>query len=104
MIIRRVLENKFAFAAIVLAFALAVGLSAAYGSDLPLSSRVLLSSPVELADGGPSMPPDPWDGLVADGGPSMPPDPWDGLVADGGPSMPPDPWDGLTSFTHHVNG
>jgi hypothetical protein len=51
-----------------------------------------------VADHGPTMPPNPWDGLAAvrssDHGPTMPPNPWDGL-ADHGPTMPPNPWDGI---------
>ena len=39
---------------------------------------------------------------IADHGPTMPPNPWDGLTLqspagtpDHGPTMPPNPWDGL---------
>jgi hypothetical protein len=34
--------------------------------------------------------------VVVAHGPTLPPDPWDGLVAHG-PTLPPDPWDGAKS-------
>jgi len=74
---RRFLQNTFTLTALLSLFALAV----------------------TLGDHGPTMPPDPWDGIAAlrDHGPTMPPDPWDGIAAlrDHGPTMPPDPWDGI---------
>jgi hypothetical protein len=89
--IRRVLENKFAFAAIVLAFALALGLNAAFGSTATKSSdsSVPGTDLIQRAD-GPSIPPDPWATFAFADGPSIPPDPW-ATFADG-PSIPPDPW------------
>ena len=95
VIIRRVLENKFAFVAIVLAFALALGLNAAYGSVTTTSApdQSLLSvEPTHLAD-GPSISPDPWAGFAD--GPSISPDPWAGFLLADGPSISPDPWAGF---------
>jgi len=58
-----------------------------------------------FADTGPSLPPQPWDGVappstLARTGPSLPPQPWDGVapsstLARTGPSLPPQPWDGI---------
>src|ERR1700759_1278490 len=90
---RKFFENKFAFAATVLAFATAMALNAAYGMESTLDSRWNAPKTVLLAS-GPTMPPDPWqDGSLAMSGPTMPPDPWqDALLAMSGPTMPPDPW------------
>ena len=79
---RRFLGNKFAFAAIVFAFALAQSWNAQHSTGLPFpvhSSSVLQE--FMLAQ-GPSIPPVPWAGgnpatLIAHG-PSIPPDPWAG--------------------------
>jgi hypothetical protein len=51
------------------------------------ASLSMLTLTFALADHGPTMPPNPWDGFAAvrapagaDHGPTMPPNPWDGIV------------------------
>jgi hypothetical protein len=55
----------------------------------------LLSPDVPLVAHGPTVPPDPWDGVRIAHGPTVPPDPWDGVRIAHGPTVPPDPWDGV---------
>ena len=110
----RLFENKFAFAAIALVFALALGWNATQGTGLLFPGHATWTSGLVILAHGPSLPPDPWVGggagagtdsrsLIAHG-PSLPPDPWVGggagagtdsrsLMAHG-PSLPPDPWVG----------
>ena len=106
--IDRVLGNKFAFAATVLAFGLARGWNTQQGAMQMPSHSLLGARPMMVAH-GPSIPPDPWcpPGVVCGDnaatlvahGPSIPPDPWvEGLVAHS-PTMPPDPWVDSTPAT-----
>ena len=79
---RSILENKVAFAVIVIAFLFASGAVIATGSYAPVSGHSLLPPDSLYIAHGPTMPPDPWEGtgnytLVAHG-PTMPPDPWEG--------------------------
>jgi len=110
----RLFDNKYAYAANALVFALALAWNATQGTGLLLPGHGTWTSGLVTVAHGPSLPPDPWVGggagaggssrsLVAHG-PSLPPDPWVGggagaggssrsLVAHG-PSLPPDPWVG----------
>ena len=78
---RRLVENKFMFAAVFVLFALACATSAIHGARVPALSHKLLAEPANVAHGS-TMPPDPWDGQVTVAhGPIMPPDPWDGNLS-----------------------
>jgi len=94
---RRFLENKIAFAAILSLFAIGFAWNTAQGITSH-ASRHLLVAPdgITTTAHGPTMPPDPWEGTVTIAhGPTMPPDPWEGTVTIAhGPTMPPDPWEG----------
>jgi hypothetical protein len=95
---QRFFENKLAFVAIFVLFATAVAFNASQGNESPAAANKWRTSPVTQLAHGPSIPPDPWDGLAANHGPSIPPDPWDGnSKVQHGPSIPPDPWDGLAA-------
>jgi hypothetical protein len=90
---QRFFENKFAFAAVLLLFVMAVISNATQGGGSPARpNQWAASSAVQLAH-GPSIPPDPWDWNKVQHGPSIPPDPWDWNKVQHGPSIPPDPWD-----------
>jgi len=97
---RGIFAKKYGFAAVLFLFTLAFTLNGLPNSASPATTSQWLA---DSEGHGPTMPPDPWAGLmVADNeghGPTMPPDPWAGLMlADNeghGPTMPPDPWAGL---------
>ena len=98
---RRFLENKVAYAATASLFTMALAWNVVHGNGaLASGSHLIATEPVMIAH-GPSMPPDPWEGIRTAGiahGPSMPPDPWEGVRTASvthGPSMPPDPWEGV---------
>jgi hypothetical protein len=94
MIINRIFENKLFFIAVVLAFALAVGLSAAFGSGPMMNSSALLSSsPTQVASNQPGGGPDPWSTLASNQ-PGGGPDPWSTLASNQ-PGGGPDPWSTL---------
>jgi len=98
---RGIFANKYGFATVLFLFTMAFALNGLPHSAVPATASQWLA---DSEGHGPTMPPDPWAGLmVADSeghGPTMPPDPWAGLtLADNeghGPTMPPDPWAGLT--------
>ena len=106
---QRFLENKLAFAAILLLFALAMVCNATIGNSQSntkdWNSRAALHKgcnvPPDPWDSnkirkGPNVPPDPWDWRASNGvhkGPNVPPDPWDWNKVRKGPNVPPDPWD-----------
>ncbi|MGD0499887.1 MAG: hypothetical protein ABSC23_15770 [Bryobacteraceae bacterium] len=50
-------------------------------------------APIQVAH-GPTMPPNPWEGVQVAHGPTMPPNPWEGVQVAHGPTMPPNPWEG----------
>jgi hypothetical protein len=52
----------------------------------------LLTLAFTPGDHGPTMPPDPWDGIAALHKLGVPAD---ATLSDHGPTMPPDPWDGM---------
>jgi hypothetical protein len=90
---QRFLENKLAFAAILLLFALAMVCNATIGNSQSNSKDWNLRAAVQK---GPNIPPDPWDWNKVQKGPNIPPDPWDWRASNGvhkGPNIPPDPWD-----------
>jgi hypothetical protein len=90
---QRFFENKFAFAAVLVLFVMAMVLNATQGSSSPATPNQWASLTAAQTAHGPSIPPDPWDWNKAQHGPSIPPDPWDWQAVNHGPSIPPDPWD-----------
>jgi hypothetical protein len=92
---RNLLSNKFVFAAVVLAFVLALGVSAAYG-ETPTASPTRHLGLNAASD--PTNPPDPWgpgSSLALASDPTNPPDPWgpgSSLALASDPTNPPDPW------------
>jgi hypothetical protein len=103
---QRFFENKLAFAAVLLLFALAMVCNATIG-DSNSKTNDWNASASAVAQGknvvqkGPNVPPDPWEGLLSNvtvqKGPNVPPDPWEGNKIQKGPNVPPDPWEGLAS-------
>ena len=90
---RSFFENKFAFAATVLAFAMAMAFNAAYGTDASRDGHsYFVPASVEVAN-TPTLPPDPWTTLANT--PTLPPDPWTTLANT--PTLPPDPWTTLAN-------
>jgi hypothetical protein len=88
---RRFFENKIAFAAVVMLFALAFGWNLSHGAVAPWPNPLLVdpgngareqaipvvpSGPVKTAS-GPTMPPPPWEEVQVASGPTMPPPPWE---------------------------
>jgi hypothetical protein len=93
-------ENKLAFAAILLLFALAMVCNATMGATSPAKSDDWKGVAIQgknVVQKGPNVPPDPWDWLANNSsvhkGPNVPPDPWDWNKVRKGPNVPPDPWD-----------
>ena len=66
-------------------------------------AAVLSLCSLAFAGTGPTLPPQPWDGVapssVSRTGPTLPPQPWDGVISASvsktGPTLPPQPWDGI---------
>jgi hypothetical protein len=92
---RRFFENRFAFLVTCTLFTSAFAWNMSHGLDGIPSRHHSQVDATELIAHGPTMPPDPWDGVNVAHGPTMPPDPWDGVNVAHGPTMPPDPWDGV---------
>lgn len=97
---QRFLENKFAFAAILLLFALALVCNATIGTQPDSSKDWTLRASGATANQtvtkGPNIPPDPWEWRASNSvqkGPNIPPDPWEWNKAQKGPNIPPDPWE-----------
>jgi hypothetical protein len=67
-----------------------------HGSGTTVSGHNLTAPHAVLLAHGPTVPPDPRDGVRIAHGPTLPPDPWDGVRIAHGPTLPPDPWDGLS--------
>ena len=82
--IRKALENKFVFAAIVLAFALAVGLNAAYGKTATAPGS-FVDLPKSAMATDPNFPPDPFGSSSGPSGSSS-------LAMATDPNFPPDPF------------
>ena len=76
-----------------------------FGQRTFASTVVLSLCALVFAGIGPTLPPQPWDGVaphstVSKIGPTLPPQPWDGVVPSStvgkiGPTLPPQPWDGI---------
>src|ERR1700744_4626373 len=102
---QRFLENKLAFAAILLLFALAMVCNATIGESHSKATRWNISATQgnHGVQKGPNVPTDPWDWLASNTtihkGPNVPPDPWDWNKVAKGPNVPPDPWDWRASNT-----
>jgi hypothetical protein len=92
----RLLDNKLIFASVLALFALACASNAVQGGGVPVHSQMLLTPDTVNVAIGPTMPPDPWEGVQLAIGPTMPPDPWEGVRVAIGPTMPPDPWEGIS--------
>jgi hypothetical protein len=75
----RIVENKFMFAAILAIFAIASASNAIQGVGGPVHSQISLAPDTVDVAIGPTMPPDPWEGVQLAIGPTMPPDPWEGI-------------------------
>ena len=79
MSINKVLGNKFAFAATVLAFAIAQGWNAQQGVTAISGHNLSALHPIMVAHGT-TIPPDPWapgtGGTLVAHGTTIPPDPW----------------------------
>ena len=101
---RKFFENKIAFGATVLAFAMAIGFSAANGAVVLGSSHCLLAPEEIDVASGPTIPPDPWEGRTElASGPTIPPDPWEGRTElASGPTIPPDPWEGRSELPAQI--
>jgi hypothetical protein len=104
---RRFFENKIAFAAVAMLFALAFGWNLSHGVTAPWPNPLLVDpssgargqvlpvappSPAKTAS-GPTMPPPPWEEVQVASGPTMPPPPWEEVRVASGPTMPPPPWE-----------
>ena len=70
-------ENKIAFFAILFLFTAAFAWNSAQGTVVSGHSMIAAGS-VLLAH-GPTIPPDPWEGVRLAHGPTIPPDPWEGV-------------------------
>ena len=92
---RKFFDSKFAFFTVLALFAFAFTWNILHGVSQINSGHILLAPDVVLLAHGPSIPPDPWDGVRLAHGPTVPPDPWDGVRIAHGPTVPPDPWDGV---------
>jgi hypothetical protein len=92
---RRLPEHRFSLCGTPVIFMVALTISGTQGVGASLPAFLSMEPSSVAILHGPSIPPDPWDGLRVAHGPSIPPDPWDGLRIAHGPSIPPDPWDGL---------
>jgi hypothetical protein len=87
-------ENKIVLFAILFLFTAAFARNSAQGT-VDNGHSMIAADSVLLAH-GPSVPPDPWEGVRLAHGPSVPPDPWEGVRLAHGPSVPPDPWEGVS--------
>jgi len=92
---RKILDDKLAFIMVIFLFTLAFTLNAMHGAGTSVGHTPLALPDVTLVAHGPTIPPDPWDGVSIAHGPTIPPDPWDGVRIAHGPTIPPDPWDGV---------
>ena len=75
-------ENKLAFAAVLLLFALALAWNLAHGGALTSSPGSLTVTPDLVKEAvGPTMPPPPWEEIRVAVGPTMPPPLWEEVRA-----------------------
>ena len=75
----RFFDSKYVFVVVLSLFSFAFTLNMVRGADATANSHFLLAPNVILQAHGPSIPPDPWDGVRIAHGPSIPPDPWEGV-------------------------
>ena len=87
-------ENKVAFSAILFLFTAGIAWTSVQG--IIANGHPMIAGDSVLFAHGPSIPPDPWEGVRLAHGPSIPPDPWEGVRVAHGPSIPPDPWEGVS--------
>ena len=88
---RRFFENKIAFAAVVMLFALAFGWNLSHGAETPWPNPLLVD-PTSGARGQ-ATPVVPTGPVKTASGPTMPPPPWEEVQMASGPTMPPPPWE-----------
>jgi hypothetical protein len=91
----RKFNGKFAFIAVFSVSTFAFTWNVLHGAGTTVGGHTLTASHAVLLAHGPTVPPDPWDGVRVAHGPTVPPDPWDGVRIAHGPTVPPDPWDGV---------
>ena len=90
---RRFFENKNNVAWFAIPFLFITALACIQGTAV--DGHPMIATDSVLLAHGPSIPPDPWEGVRLAHGPSIPPDPWEGVRLAHGPSIPPDPWEGV---------
>ncbi|PWU02149.1 MAG: hypothetical protein C5B51_21455 [Terriglobia bacterium] len=88
---RRFFENKMAYAAVVLLFALAFAWNLSHDAS-PRMPNLLLGDPTVGAHGF-ALPSTPSTNIRSASGPTMPPPPWEEVFVASGPTMPPPPWE-----------
>jgi hypothetical protein len=86
-LMQRFFENKLAFAAVVVLFALAFGWNLSHATPAAARPDLIMEAV------GPSLPPPPWEEIQVAVGPSLPPPPWEEIQVAVGPSLPPPPWE-----------
>jgi hypothetical protein len=80
---QRFFENKLAFAAILLLFALAMVCNATIGGSQSKANDWTITAAThsnQVVSKGPNLPPDPWEWRASNSvrkGPNLPPDPWE---------------------------
>jgi hypothetical protein len=95
---KSLLENKIAYVATVSLFTAALAWNLFHGGSSTVPGHMLLPlerPEAEFVAHGPTIPPDPWEGVQVAHGPTIPPDPWEGVRVTHGPTIPPDPWEGV---------
>ena len=79
---RRFLDSKFVYGAVLSTFAMAFACHAGQGASAPAAGHITATPAQIMVAHGPSIPPDPWEGTGSSirvaHGPSIPPDPWEG--------------------------
>ncbi|MCX6627624.1 MAG: hypothetical protein NTW28_08350, partial [Candidatus Solibacter sp.] len=76
---RSFFDSKFAFIAVLSLFTFAFTWNMMHGTTATAGGHLLVLPDVTLVAHGPTIPPDPWDGVRIAHGPTIPPDPWDGV-------------------------
>ena len=80
---RQFFENKLAFAAVLLLFAMALAWNLSHGGSITPSPGSLTVTPDSaiLEAIGPTLPPPPWEEVREAIGPTLPPPPWEEVRA-----------------------
>ena len=76
---RKFFDSRFAFIAVLSLFTFAFAWNMVHHDGAIDAGHLLIAPDAVLFAHGPSIPPDPWDGVRLAHGPSIPPDPWDGV-------------------------